>query len=150
MRNRLPNWKTIGMLVLAGVLLAVGHSAFGGQIDQFLGEKLQSVAPMENVRVIVYMKDQVDLRAIENALALQIPAGKRIPVELRYRSVLDALQSVAQRTQPGFMQQISRHEAAGVLTVHYQFWIRNMVVLERDSGDHPRHCGTPRGRDRLL
>ncbi len=117
------------MIVAVIVSSMIALTASAGQIDQFLQGKIDAASPMEKLQVIVYMQDQVDLAQVENSLQTSVSAGERIPVKVRYETILSALQTVAERTQPGFMQRIGSFESAGLLSVVNRFWIRNIVVL---------------------
>lgn len=103
--------------------------AFTGQIDPVLEERLNSTSPMEKIPVIIYLRDQVDLEEMEVILQSSVAPGKRIPVELRYRTILSALQTVAERTQPEFVERLARFQTEGMLSDMQRFWIRNLVIL---------------------
>ncbi|MBM4166333.1 MAG: T9SS type A sorting domain-containing protein [Ignavibacteria bacterium] len=120
------SWKTL--LVFSLFVFNV-YSVLAGNIDPFLAEKLKSTSAVEKVSVIIYMREQVDLRAMEELLQQSVSAGERIPVDVRYRTIITALQEVAERTQPNFVQKLRTHETNGVLSDIQQFWIRNLVVV---------------------
>ncbi|MGA9116950.1 MAG: S8 family serine peptidase [Bacteroidota bacterium] len=84
---------------------------------------------MENLQVLVYLRDQADLDAVESALRLAIPPGGRIPPDVRYRAVAEALQRVASETQPRLLDRLAQMEAEGAVQVLHRFWIRNILVL---------------------
>jgi subtilisin family serine protease len=119
-------WKTF---VMFSFLLISMQSLLAGTIDPFLAEKLKSASAVEKVPVIIYMREQVDLKAMEQLLQQSVPAGERIPVDIRYRTIITALQEVAERTQPNFVQKLRAHETNGVLSDVQQFWIRNLIVV---------------------
>lgn len=117
------------MTLLLCSLAALAPAASAGSIDPVLEERLLSAPPMETIRVIVFLRDQVDLPRLEKAMQSAMAPGERIPVALRYRTVLSALQETAERTQPRFMEELDALAGREDVTVHDRFWIRNMVVL---------------------
>ncbi|MFN0158127.1 MAG: S8 family serine peptidase [Bacteroidota bacterium] len=127
--NIFSNSRTGLMIAAVVVSLMIALTAVAGQVDPFLQGKLDEASPMEKIQVIVYMQDQLDLPQMENSLRSSLSPGERVPVKVRYETILTALQAVAERTQPAFMQRIVSHESAGLLSVINRFWIRNIVVL---------------------
>lgn len=115
--------------VMALVILGTGWAG-AGEIDGVLVERLQNTPPMEKVQVIVYLKDQVDLAAVEELMQSSVGAFERIPVDVRYRTVLTALQTVAEQTQPGFLGRLQALEAEGLVSEIQPFWIRNLIVMQ--------------------
>ncbi len=100
-----------------------------GQVDPILENTLQSAAPMQMVQVILYMKDQVDLVTMEESLRRATAPGKHIDPVFRYRTILTALQDVANQTQEPFVERLSaitRDENPEIVS---RFWIRNIIVL---------------------
>ncbi len=109
--------------------VVISNTSVAGQLEKLLEEKLRTTAAMEKIQVLIYLKDQVDLEKAEVRLRTSFPAG-RIPVHVRYLSILDALQTLVNRTQPAFRQNLNRYFADGTLTIQRSFWIRNMLVVQ--------------------
>ncbi|MGA9115306.1 MAG: S8 family serine peptidase [Bacteroidota bacterium] len=116
---------------------------FAGQVDPVLESKLRNTPPMEKLQVLVYLEDQADLDQVEAALGAQAGPDGRIPVEVRYRTVLDALQRVAEETQPSLLDRLSAYEAQGGLEILDRFWIRNILVVKAVPEIIRQIAGTP-------
>jgi len=128
MSSTLRLQNSVAAFIIISLALTIPASVSGGQIDEVLATKLQSAAPMEKVPIIIYLRDQVDLESMENLLSASVRPGERVPVELRYRTIITALQNTSEQTQAAFLQQLGRFESEGNLSDIQRFWIRNIIV----------------------
>ena len=111
---------------LLPLLFAIVVESFAQALDRIdaqLTEKLRSYPDDAIVKVIIVMKDQVDVEAMRQAFV-----AARAPKEVRHYHVVTALQQKAAATQSGIMSSLARQQASGDVQHFESMWLVNMVL----------------------
>ncbi len=118
---------------LAALLLLtlVAGSAFAGTLSPGLQQQIQFLNGDEEVRVLVVMKDQVDVRALDWQLH-DAKAGR----ELRHQRVVGDLQTIAKESQNDLLVELSS-KAGGDVRGFTSHWLINSVFVVT-TVDHVR------------
>ena len=109
-------------MVFALVLLLGAPAAFAGRLHPRLSEQLTTLAPGQLTPVIVELAAQVD----PAAAAASATSGSR---RGRGRAVVDALQDVANRTQPPILALLATEQARGNVARIVPLWVFNGVAV---------------------
>jgi len=125
------NIRSIHRVLFTLITFLVSMSlSFAGNIDSFLAQKLQTTSAVEKVPVIIYMKEQVNLQEMEYVLQQMVAPSERVPVDVRYRTIITAMHQVAERSQPAIIGRMETFATDGSLSNIQKFWIRNIIVAE--------------------
>ncbi len=108
----------VAVLFFSGTLVA-------GEMDPVLMHHLSKAKAGEKVPVFVYMRDQVDLKAMTSWLE-----AMHATRQFRHERVVRALQALARSTQPGVKALLDRLQDEGKVTRHVAFWIFNGFFVE--------------------
>ncbi len=90
-----------------------------------LKEEIQKAAPGERFRVIILMKDQVDVAALDAALT-----QNRASLQYRHQLIVESLQQKTDETQGDILARISTFQESGEVTFLRSFWLMNAVNIE--------------------
>ncbi len=132
--NFLTNKQEIAMKKIVSniifiILFLISSKSFA-EIDAALEKKLNEASSIEKIPVIIYMKDQVDLEQMEILLQESVGFGKRVSPEFRYNTIITALQTVTEQSQPIFMDKIEIFKNDESISDIQLFWIRNLIALK--------------------
>ena len=119
----LPRYRFLS--ILFSLLFWFSSLVIGGTIDEGLQKQLEAARPGETFRVMVLMKDQVDLKALDYALK-----ESRASLAYRHQAVVEALQDKAAATQADLLNLIQQYEDQGKVVFYESFWIVNSLNLE--------------------
>ncbi|RMG61521.1 MAG: choice-of-anchor D domain-containing protein, partial [Calditrichaeota bacterium] len=119
----LPQSRSISFLLSLMLLLA--SLVLAGTIDEDLQKQLKEARPGETFRVMVLMKEQVDLKALDYALK-----ESRASLQYRHQAIVEALQDKAATTQADLLSLIQNFEDQGKVVFYQSFWIVNSLNLE--------------------
>ena len=129
------HWVVCG---LAAFLAVAAAGAFAGTIDDDLEQILAASPPNEIVSTLVYLRDRVDVDALNATLD-----GRRATRAERHETVVRALQEKAQATQGVLRDHLKNVERAGQIQRLDTFWIVNAFRVDataaeiRDLAKHP-------------
>jgi len=115
-------------LLLPLLLLALAGSALAGTISQGLQAQLAGLKPDQPVKVLVVLKDQVDVPALDARLH-----AAKTTLALRHSTVVGALQQRAASTQKDLLASLGGLKAAGGVLGYTPHWIVNAVVVTATS-----------------
>ena len=122
---------TVVWCAVAGLLaLAATGGALAGTIDPGLQAILAQRSTGENVSVMVSLKDQVDVQALDAQLTLE-----RATPQMRHERVVRALQEKAAATQTPFVDFLKALDAQGRIGHVQSFWISNSFRIEVPVGE---------------
>ena len=111
--------------LIAAISFLIGWAAFlagseerTGRLSPALEQKLQQLRPGEKVAVVVELAEQANLSQVIS----KMPKASR---RAKARAVVEALRSVADRTQPSLRDHIQKQRAAGAAERVIPYWIFN-------------------------
>jgi hypothetical protein len=115
------------ILLFAFLLIFSGADVFSQnvEISERLKQKMKSVNPIEFTKVLVMMRDQADIIALDSYL-YQINASS----ELRAKTVITALMDKAQNTQGPLLEYLNTQRFLGKVREIIPFWITNTIMIE--------------------
>ncbi|MGD8453092.1 MAG: S8 family serine peptidase [Phycisphaerae bacterium] len=125
------------LCTLVGVLVAAA-SAPGGSIDPGLEQILASTPDDEVVSALVYLKDRVDVMALNAQLGVE-----RVERSARHEIVLRALKDKARLTQVALDDHLAALERGGHVQDYAKFWLANAMRVDttpavlRELAQHP-------------
>src|SRR5690606_15281938 len=122
-RPRFLPMKLAPALVAVCLLLGAA-SPSAGALSPGLAAQLDRLGPDEPVRVLVVLREQADLPALDR----QLRAGKAATAD-RHRRVLAALQGVAAGSQADLLASLGADKAAGRVLGFTPHWLVNSVVV---------------------
>ena len=106
-------------------LLLLSNSFAQIEVSSRLMNALQSAKENDYIRGLVYLRDQVDLLAIDQRLY-----HKKASLEERAYTVITALQKKAAETQGNLINYLANREANGDVFQYKTFWVANMLMIE--------------------
>ncbi len=106
-------------------LLLLSNSFAQVEVSSRLMNALQSAKENDYIRGLVYLRDQVDLLAIDQRLY-----HKKASLEERAYTVITALQKKAAETQGNLINYLANREANGDVFQYQSFWVANMLMIE--------------------
>ncbi len=98
------------------------------QVTERLQRKIQSLNPIEYTRVLILMKDRVDIESLDAEL-YRINA----PLDYRARMVLNTLKDKASQTQGPILEFLNSQKNQGKVKDLINFWITNIIYAEATS-----------------
>ncbi|NUN08190.1 MAG: S8 family serine peptidase [Ignavibacteriaceae bacterium] len=107
------------LLVLSAELLAQV------EVSTRLTRALQNASPQEYIRAFVFLREQVDIEALDARLYRE-----NASLERRAYEVITALQEKAASTQPGLRAYFDEQYANRNLFKYESYWIANMFMIE--------------------
>lgn len=133
--------KPIRFLNAAAVFLSLqllglnagGLSAWGGELDPGLEVILKSTSPQQEVSVLVYLTDQVNLTTINEEMA-----GQNATAQRTHETVVSALQVLAETTQKDIIAYLSARKKEGKVKDFESFWITNAVRVDAEKAEIER------------
>jgi subtilisin family serine protease len=111
----------IGLLLIGGYRAAAASVGAVPVIDPALATALNNAAPDQQLKVIVILTDQVDVRSL----------GGRDRAE-KQRNVAAALRAKAESTQGGLRALLKLRQGAGHVGSFMPLWIINAIALQAD------------------
>lgn len=115
--------RVMPAIALLGLLLLV-PTARAGQLSPGLEAQLARLQPDAPVRVLVVLREQADLPALDRQLR-----AEKATTGGRHRRVLEALQGVAERSQDGLLASLAADKAGGGVLGWTPHWLINAVVV---------------------
>ncbi len=106
-------------------LLLFSNSFAQIEVSSRLMNALQTAKENDYIRGLIYMRDQVDLLAIDQRLY-----HKKASLEERAYTVITALQNKAAETQGNLINYLSMKEATVEVFQYQSFWVANMLMVE--------------------
>lgn len=79
----------------------------------------------EIVSVLVYLKDQVNLDAINDQMD-----SKRASLQNRHETTVVSLQNIAYETQPSLVEYLNDLQSQEIVEEYKSFWIRNIIRVD--------------------
>lgn len=122
---RSPVRLLLGALILtsvSGLYLPVR----AGTLDARFAERLERQAPGEMAGGLIFLRDQVDLGAIEQELAVRGPVSRW----RRHQTVVSAAQALAARSQGALLRELESARARGEAGSVRSFWVTNLIAVE--------------------
>lgn len=93
------------------------------RVEERLRERLATMRADEKIRVIVYMAEQVDLKALNRDFTAR-KAGKAV----RHYETVSRLRALAEQSQRGILNELSERAQRGEAEQLEQMWIANMIL----------------------
>ncbi len=110
------------MVCLLLVLLAT-PALMAGYITPDLADKMQGLAASEKLQIVVMLSQQADISSLDRQLKLE-----RATLADRNRRVIEALQEVANATQPAVADFLEQLRINGDVEKYQMLWIANMFI----------------------
>ena len=79
----------------------------------------------EIVSVLIYLKDQVNLDAINDQMD-----NKRASLQNRHETTVVSLQNIAYETQPSLVEYLNDLQSQEIVEEYKSFWIRNIIRVD--------------------
>ncbi len=95
------------------------------QITERLHRKMQSLNPIEYSRVLILMKDRVDIETLDKDL-YRINA----PIQYRAETVINTLRKKASETQGPILDYLAAEKNQGKVKQIINYWITNLIFIE--------------------
>jgi len=112
-------------LVLTLCILAAASAAMAGDLSPGLADIMDGLSDQDEIKVLVVMADQPDIKSLDKSLQLE-----RVTLAERHRSVVGALQSVANTSQQSLLKDLSSKAAGDGIRGFTPHWIINAVVVK--------------------
>lgn len=138
MRYSLHSPIVVWTVVILTCTPSLGRSAMAGEIRRDLGNHLKTLGDVERISIIIHLKEQADIDALD--LALRQERATRAE---RHERVVRALREVASRTQPALIAYLNEERDRGNVAGFTPYWISNMIIAHatveeiRRLADHP-------------
>ncbi|GAG96781.1 unnamed protein product, partial [marine sediment metagenome] len=116
--------KKIFLLLFSFLLISTAYSQ-NVEISQRLQQKMNSLNPLDYVKVLIMMKDQADVMKISQNLY-----STNASLQTRSETVINSLMLKAEQTQGPLLSYISQQKTYGKIKQVKPFWIVNMIMIE--------------------
>ncbi len=113
------------LMFLAMFMAGLIVPAAAGEIDPGLEQILASAPAEQTVPVLVFLKDQVDLKAISEEMDI-----RNATLQQRHETVVRALQETAGASQGEIVNYLSGLKADGNIEDFRAFWIANIIAVK--------------------
>jgi hypothetical protein len=116
--------KKIFLIILA-IMFAGNAFPQYMKVSDRLQKNLQSLNPLEYTRVLIVLRDQVDIETLDKELY-------RINATLEYRAqtVINTLQQKARQTQGPVLEILRNEKDNGKVKEYIDFWVSNVIYAE--------------------
>ncbi len=98
------------------------------QVTERLSSKMKSFNPLQYTRVLILLKDRVDIESLDKHL-YDINA----PINYRAELVIKTLKDKAERTQAPLLMYLSQEQNYGKVRELISYWITNMIFIDATS-----------------
>ena len=115
--------KFFSFLFLSVILFSNSFAQI--EISARLMNAIQSAKENDYVRGLIYLRDQVDLLALDQRLY-----HSKATLEERAFTVITALQRKAAETQTNLINYLQSKESSGEVFQYKSFWVANMLMIE--------------------
>ncbi len=95
------------------------------QITERLQNKMSLLNPLQYTRVLILMKDRVDIEQLDKDLY-----EMNAPIEYRAQVVINTLREKASQTQTSILNFLNTEKDKGKIKQIINYWITNMVFIE--------------------
>lgn len=118
------------ILLTAFVFFFVSSNSFSQnvQVTERLSGKLKSLNPIEYTRVLVLLKDRIDIEKLDKEL-YEINA----PIQYRAELVINTLRQKADQTQGPILEYLNSQKDLGKVKQLINYWITNLIFIEATS-----------------
>ena len=116
--------KKIFLIILA-IMFAGNAFPQYLKVSDRLQRNLQSLNPLEYTRVLIVLRDQVDIETLDKEL-YRINA----PLEYRAQTVINSLQLKAKQTQGPVLDILRNEKDNGKVKEYIDFWVTNVIYAE--------------------
>ena len=116
------------ILIIIALLLTGNAFPQYLKITERLQSKIQSLDPLEYTRVLIVLKDQVDIETLDKEL-YRINA----PLDYRAKTVISTLQDKARMTQGQVLDILRNEKQNGKVKEYIDFWVTNVIYAEVTS-----------------
>ncbi|MCP4632080.1 MAG: S8 family serine peptidase [candidate division Zixibacteria bacterium] len=130
--------KFLITVFLVVAMMGLLRIASAGEIDTGLEQILQSSESNQQISALVYLNEQVNLKAITQQMDMQSAT-----LSDRHETVVRALQDVADRTQNDFIMHLDDLKSEGRISDYHAYWITNAFRIDaapseiKMLADHP-------------
>ncbi|MBL8008499.1 MAG: S8 family serine peptidase, partial [Ignavibacteria bacterium] len=119
--------KKFILIFILQMLTGISFSQ-NAEITDRLKNKMQSLNPLEYTRILILMKDRVDIESLDREL-YRINA----PLQYRAETVINTLRQKAESTQGPILEYLNSEKNSGKVKQVINFWITNLVFAEATS-----------------
>ena len=113
-------------LLLAVPMFAICTLSYGEiNIDNNLAEQMKTVGPNGTVSALVYLDDQVDIKALSTSIT-----EARLRFHERHQLVVETLQTTAIDSQVSILNTLENFSAKGSVSRIQPFWISNVIRVD--------------------
>jgi bacillopeptidase F len=117
--------RRLNLFIALAALLAVPiAAATAGEIDPGLAQILEEASSSEQVSVLVFLNDRIDLQSISDQLTSQ-----GTTLQNRHETVVNALRQKAIDTQEPILADLQNLEATGEVESYQEFWVANALEV---------------------
>jgi len=107
------------------VTVCLATLGVAGEIDKDFKAKLLSMPPDSQITALIFIQDKVDLVS----LVAQFDAANADRTT-RHRTVIEALQAKANKTQSPFLNELASQKTAGEFSDYKSHWIDNVIYVK--------------------
>ena len=109
------------------ILILISSNLFSQnvQVTQRLANKMNSLNPLEYTRVLILMKDRVDIEKLDKDLY-----DMNATIEYRAQVVINTLREKAAQTQTPILNYLNAEKESGKIKQMINFWITNLIFIE--------------------
>ncbi|MEO6696245.1 MAG: S8 family serine peptidase, partial [Ignavibacteria bacterium] len=119
--------KKIFLLFLS-LFFSINAFSQSAEVTDRLQRRMQSLNPIEYTRVLVFLRNRIDIEALDTYL-YKINA----PIEYRAQTVIGTLKQKALETQGPLIQYLNSEKSEGKVKQYMNFWITNLFFVEATS-----------------
>ncbi|MDQ3020781.1 MAG: S8 family serine peptidase [Bacteroidota bacterium] len=113
------------LLVLLSFFIIDNSYSQKVQVTERLSVKMKSLNPIQYTRVLILLKDRVDIDALDQYL-YKINA----PLQYRAETVINTLKIKAEQTQEPILKYLYSERESGKIRQVVKYWITNMIFIE--------------------
>lgn len=118
---------SLSFLFLAVFLTIKGQEVEEGKLSPELAFDLKNSSLNQKHKIIILLKDQVDVKSLQDQVLRSLPTR-----DLQVKTLLEALQLKAERTQEKLISEISNSPFLTAGSIK-KFWISNIISLEAQA-----------------
>ena len=114
----------VTLVALLALAVALGASAFAGEIEPHFASYLQTIGNGDFASAIIYLRDRPNAAEIDDGLR-----AAKASRHVRHEMVLTALKDAAGRSQPAVLNYLGTRQIAGSVRGYTPYWILNTIVV---------------------
>ena len=120
----------LASVVLFALAVALGATAFAGEIEPHFATYLQTLGENDFASAIVYLKDHPNVEALDDGLK-----AEKASLRVRHEKVVTALKDAAGRSQPAILNYLGTKQIAGSVRGYTPYWVLNLVVVSATKAE---------------